>query len=136
MTDGGLREALVRALLYVGMTRNAADERGFEAIRRMRTARQDNRQMTLAEFKTLIRAQYYMLKIDEEAALAAIPGLLSESMDERRSGFATLREVLSASGALGDAATERLREVATLFCLDTEPVTLVPRGAGTGRKAS
>jgi hypothetical protein len=77
-----------------------------------------------------------MLKIDEEAALAAIPGLLSESMDERRSGFATLREVLSASGALGDAATERLREVATLFGLDTEPVTLVPRGAGTGRKSS
>ena len=64
--------------------------------------------MTLAEFKALIRAQYYMLKIDEEAALAAIPGLLPDSMDERRAGFATLREVLCASGALGDAATERL----------------------------
>ena len=76
MTRGGLREALVRALLYVGMARNAVDERGFEAIRRMRTARQDHRQMTLAEFKALIRAQYMMLKIDEEAALAAIPGLL------------------------------------------------------------
>ena len=41
MTSGGLREALVRALLYVGTARNAVDERGFEAIRRMRTARQD-----------------------------------------------------------------------------------------------
>ena len=57
-------------------------------------------------------------------------------MDERRAGFATLREVLGASGALNDVATERLGEVATLFGLDTEPVTLVPRGAGTGRKAS
>ena len=44
--------------------------------------------------------------------------------------------MLAASGALNDAATERLGEVATLFGLDTEPVTLVPRGAGTGRKAS
>ena len=77
-----------------------------------------------------------MLLIDEEAALAAIPGLLPESADERRAGFETLREVLSASGALDDVATKRLGEVATLFGLDTEPVTLVPRGAGTGRKAS
>ena len=38
MTGGGLREALVRALLYVGMARNAVDERGFEAIRRLRDA--------------------------------------------------------------------------------------------------
>ena len=136
MTSGGLREALVRALLYVGMARNAVDERGFEAIRRMRKARQDHRQMTLAEFKALIRAQYYMLKIDEEAALAAIPGLLPDSMDERRAGFATLREVLGASGALGDAATERLGRVAALFGLETEPATFVPRSAGGGRKAS
>ena len=34
MTAGGLREALVRALLYVGMARDAVDERGFAAIRR------------------------------------------------------------------------------------------------------
>ena len=92
--------------------------------------------MTLAEFKALIRAQYYLLKIDKEAALAAIPGLLPESMDERRSGFVTLREVLSASRSLDEVATKRLGEVATLFGLDTEPVTLVPRGAGTGREAS
>ena len=136
MTSGGLREALVRALLYVGTARNAVDERGFEAIRRMRKARQDHRQMTLAEFKALIRAQHYMLKIDEEAALAAIPGLLPDSMDERRAGFATLREVLGASGALGDAATERLGRVAALFGLETEPATFVPRSAGGGRKAS
>ena len=118
------------------MTRNAVDERGFEAIRRMRTARQEHRQMTLAEFKALIRAQYYMLKIDEEAALAAIPGLLP-GLDGRAAR--RLRDAAGgagASGALNDAATERLGEVATLFGLDTEPVTLVPRGAGTGRKAS
>ena len=38
MTDGGLAEALVRALLWVGMARNAVDERGFAAITRLRDA--------------------------------------------------------------------------------------------------
>ena len=33
---GGLREALIRTLLYVGMARGAVDERGFESLRRIR----------------------------------------------------------------------------------------------------
>ena len=69
-----------------------------------------------------------MLKIDEEAALAAIPGLLRNRPTSGAQAFATLREVLGASGALDDAAAERLGGVATLFGLDAEPVTLVPRG--------
>ena len=92
--------------------------------------------MTLEDFKMLVRHQFFMLLIDREAALKAIPGLMPDSAEERRAAFETLREVLAASGALNDVATERLGEVATLFGLDTEPVTLVPRGAGTGRKAS
>ena len=94
MTSGGLREALVRALLYVGTARSGADERGFEAIRRIRRAHPEARQLTLAEFKALIREQYLMLLIDEEAALAAIPGCCPNAIDDRRAAFATLREVL------------------------------------------
>ena len=40
---GGLREASIRALLYVGMTRASVDERGFEAVRRIRQAHSDGR---------------------------------------------------------------------------------------------
>ena len=87
MTRGGLREALVRALLWVGMARNAVDERGFAAITRLRDAHAANRQMTLADFKALVREQYLMLLIDEEAALARHPGLLPEPIEERRDGL-------------------------------------------------
>ena len=38
---GGLREAVIRGLLYVGMPRAAVDERGFEAVRRIRHAQED-----------------------------------------------------------------------------------------------
>src|SRR5262249_58108399 len=70
---GGPREAVIRALLYVGLARGGVDERGFEALRRIRRAHGD---MTLATFKALAREQFYMLLMDTEAALAAIPSML------------------------------------------------------------
>ena len=54
--------------------------------------------MTLAEFKALIREQFLMLLIDQEAALDAIPDMLPADMDARRKGLAALHEVLSARG--------------------------------------
>ena len=70
----GLREAIIRALLYVGTGRAAVDERGFEALRRIRRAHGD---IPLSAFKALVREQFYLLLIDTEAALAALPSMLS-----------------------------------------------------------
>ena len=36
IAKGGVREGMIRALLYVGMNRAAVDERGFETVRRLR----------------------------------------------------------------------------------------------------
>jgi hypothetical protein len=70
---GGLREATVRALIYVGLGRGSVDERGFETVRRLRGKYGD---IPLSEFKTLVRDQYFMLLIDKDASLAAIPSML------------------------------------------------------------
>ena len=75
---GGLREAGIRALLYVGSARGMVDERSLEALRRLRQADESAR-ITLAEFKMLVREQFFMLLLDREAALAAIPKLLPAS---------------------------------------------------------
>src|SRR5262245_12140150 len=71
--SGGLREAVIRALLYVGLARRTVDERGFEALRRIRRAHGD---MPLADFKALVREQFFMLVLDMEAAIAALPSML------------------------------------------------------------
>src|SRR6476661_7648032 len=94
--SGGLREAGIRALLYVGSARGMVDERSLEALRQLRRADEASR-MTLADFKMLVREQFFMLLLDREAALAAIPKLLPDSMDERRRVFGAIEEVLSAS---------------------------------------
>ena len=63
---GGMREAVVRGLIYVGMPRAAVDERGFEAIRRIR--REQTATLPLAEFKAMVREQFFMLLIDRGGA--------------------------------------------------------------------
>jgi Protein of unknown function (DUF3141) len=120
ITTGGLRECLVRAMLYVGMARGRVDERGVEALRRLQPA-PGRARMTLSEFKAMVREQYFMLLIDPEAALAAIPALLPSDGETRRKGLATLREVLSVAGELTGEAAHRMERIAGLFGGETEP---------------
>ncbi|MCV3738800.1 DUF3141 domain-containing protein [Rhizobium sp. TRM96647] len=127
LAEGGLVEGLVRSLLYVGMARGSVDERGFEAIRRVRRDHASTTQMKLAEFKALVREQYYMLLIDEAGALAAIPKLLPQDAGQRRAAFDVLRGVLESSGSLGDAAAGRLQRVAELFDLGESSPGSVPK---------
>src|SRR5262249_17653067 len=70
MSTGGLREGAARAAIYVGLARGGADERGLAAVRRLRLA-QPGAELTLAQFKAMVREQYFMLLLDAEAALAA-----------------------------------------------------------------
>jgi pimeloyl-ACP methyl ester carboxylesterase len=123
---GGLREAGLRALLYIGSARGMVDERSLEALRRMRQADESAR-MTLAEFKMLVREQFFMVLLDREAALAAIPKLLPENMDERRKAFAAIEQVLSASAEISGEVAKRLKQVAGLFGLEGNTVPFDPK---------
>jgi hypothetical protein len=117
ISEGGLREAVMRGLLYVGMTRGMVDERSLEALRRARGSDGGPR-MTLAEFKAMVREQFFMLLLDRDAALAAIPKLLPKSEEKRRAAFGVIREVLSASAKIYGETTKRLNEIGRLFGID------------------
>lgn len=112
---GGIREAALRALLYVGMARRTIDERGFEAIRRIRQTQKHLAQLPLAEFKALVREQHSMLLIDSDAAIAAIPAMLPSDQDVRDEAFQLIKQVLDASGALPAEGQERLGQIKRLF---------------------
>ena len=114
--SGGLREAGIRALLYVGSVRGMVDERSLEALRRLRQSDEASR-ITLAEFKMLVREQFFMLLLDRKAALAAIPKLLPKDMDERRRVFSSIKDVLASSAEISGEVASRLDEVAALFGL-------------------
>ena len=112
---GGLREALIRALLYVGVARGTVDERGFEAVRRIRRDQAQMPSLSLVEFKALVREQFYMLLIDQEDALSAIPKMLPDDIEVRRRAFDLLKHVMSARGQVDAEDQTRLSRVAGLF---------------------
>jgi pimeloyl-ACP methyl ester carboxylesterase len=109
---GGLREAVIRALIYVNLGRGSVDERGFETVRRLRNRYGD---MPLSEFKTLVRDQFAMLLIDEKATLAALPSLLPADDAIRSEGFNAIRQVMAACGVTSAEDERRLGEIGRLF---------------------
>ncbi|WP_409363041.1 DUF3141 domain-containing protein [Bradyrhizobium lablabi] len=117
ISEGGLREAAIRALLYVGSARGMVDERSLEALRRVRRD-VAGKPVTLSEFKSLVREQFFMLLLDRDAALGAIPALLPDNMNERRAAFGAIRDVLSASAGISGEVASRLNRVAELFGLE------------------
>ena len=112
---GGMREAVIRALLHIGMATNAVDERGFELVRRIRQSQSDMPHLSLPAFKALVREQYLMLLIDPEAALAALPAMLPADPETRGKAVDLVRRVLSARGEIVGATAERLRRIEQLF---------------------
>jgi pimeloyl-ACP methyl ester carboxylesterase len=114
---GGVREAIVRSIIYAGLNRRSIDERGFEMARRIRQAYGE---MSLSDFKRLVREQFYMLLLDEKAAVDAIPTMLPADQATRIKAFDIVQQVLSAKGSLSADDQKRLKEVAKLFSLDEE----------------
>jgi hypothetical protein len=116
---GSVLEAIVRALLYVGMGRGAVDERGFEIVRRIR--REHEQSMPLSDFKALVREQFYMLLIDQEAALSAIPAMLPNDRTIRQQALDLIKRVLSARGLFDAEDDARLARIVQLFDLTENP---------------
>jgi hypothetical protein len=114
---GGLREAMIRGLLFAGMGRAAVDERGFEAVRRVRHEHSD---VTLADFKAMIREQFYMLLIDTDAALKAIPAMLPDDAEARQKAFDLIMRILGATGSYSASDRERLTRIGDLFGADQQ----------------
>jgi pimeloyl-ACP methyl ester carboxylesterase len=140
--DGGLREAVVRSVLYVGVSRNAVDERGFEMVRRFRRSQTGMPQLPLADFKALVREQYLMLLIDPEASVAAIPSMLPADPEIRLGTFDLVKRVLSAPGEIVGEAAERLERIERFFRVDRDlaavasPAIVPPARTKESRKVS
>jgi hypothetical protein len=123
----------MRGMLYVGMARGSADERGVAAIRRLRaTLKDDGSRLTLTQFKALMREQFFMLLLDEDATLGAIPDLLPADAQLRRKAFAALGEILSARGEMVGEVRERFERIAQLFGVETK----LPAPAASDKKVA
>ncbi len=121
--QGGLTEAVLRALIYVRLPERGVDERGFAALKAIRAARPAEKRLGMAELKVLFRDQYLLLRLDEARAVRAIPSLLPANMEERREALDMLRRVLAAPGPLSPEGRHRLHEIEGLFGLEAAKTT-------------
>jgi hypothetical protein len=120
MTTGGVRECAVRGLIYAGAPRGGLDERGVASLRALHPFEGHLPRISLTDFKAMAREQYFMLLIDPEAALAAIPSLLPPDADVRRRAVDAIRQVLAATEEIGGEVADRLRRVADLFGVEAD----------------
>ncbi|UJX47955.1 DUF3141 domain-containing protein [Xanthobacter sp. YC-JY1] len=95
VAEGGFNEALVRASLYVLSVTRAMDE---SAARSLNEARQKLTQLSLPEFKTLVRDQFYILLLERETAVEAIAHLVT-GPGQRQELVNTVAGVATADGA-------------------------------------
>jgi hypothetical protein len=113
IAEGGAREAVIRALLYIRMPDGVADERGFNLMRQMRE--EAGKGLTLMAFKHLLREQFLMLLLDERRAVEAIPSMLIKDPDlaSRLTGnFARMFETV---GVQSGTSKARLVEIEALL---------------------
>jgi pimeloyl-ACP methyl ester carboxylesterase len=116
IAEGGMREAAIRSLLYIGMAGPGVDERAFNQLRQMRAKHGG---LTLEEFKQMLREQFFALMLDLNSALAAIPKMLSDA-DARTKALAAIRAVVSATG---EAKGERAERLARIEAMLGEPLS-------------
>jgi hypothetical protein len=104
--NGGPQEAAIRALIYIRLADGVADERGFRLMQQMRD--ETGSGIDLPTFKQMVRDQFFTLLIDEQAAIDAIPAMLSADPDLAARLAVSLRRVIEAAGVESETGKARL----------------------------
>jgi hypothetical protein len=86
-------------------------------VRRMIDELKPENVPSLAALKAAVKQQAFVLALDEERAIAALPKLAPE-MRHRRQGYDTARTIMKSRGELTPQQEERFRKVAAVLGLD------------------
>jgi hypothetical protein len=135
ITEGGAREAAIRAALYIRLPEGVADERGFRLLQRLQEETSGG--LSLAAFDKVVRDQFFSLVLDERRAIDAIPAMLArepELASRMAIALGRLIEVVGVESPIGKA---RLREMEKLFKQRPVPAndmdaSRAPRGLASG----
>ena len=127
IAEGGAHEAAIRSLVYIGMEGPGVDERAFNELRLIRRAEHGG--LTLAEFKQILREQFFSLLLDRDGALAAIPKMLPADPAVRTEMLDVIRHTVESVGTASGERAARLAQIEKLFA-DAEPVKEDSKGSG------
>src|SRR5208337_3681301 len=129
--EGGLEEAVLRALVYVRMPDGGIDERGYRMLKIIREKRKSNERLSLPRFRQMLDEQLQLVQMDEERAISALPNLLQADAAETETALETLRQVVSAAGPLTAEGGKRFARVESLFGVEPPAQVESPVGVET-----
>ena len=113
--QGGVEEAVLRALIYVRRPEAGFDERGYRMMKTLREKRKSNERLSLPQFREMLNEQLQLVLLDEERAIAALPNLLQTDAAEASAALDVLRQLLEAAGPLSADSERRFARVDKLF---------------------
>ena len=113
--NGGITEAAIRALFFVLAARGEADGRHFRHAEELVRPHLTN-DFDMQAFRHLVRRQALLMRLDQDAVVSAIPGLLNDiAPDEIRQVAEMIVQVVGSSDVLSAQEQARLEQVAALF---------------------
>ncbi|HEX7380651.1 MAG TPA: DUF3141 domain-containing protein [Nevskiaceae bacterium] len=114
--QGGLYEAVLRALFYVLQARGELDGRHFRHVWHILHARVGATLPAEAPFRELVRNQALLVQRKPDAALAAIPALLRDaSAADAQWAVGAIDELATRCGDLSEEEQARRQKVVALF---------------------
>jgi pimeloyl-ACP methyl ester carboxylesterase len=121
-------DAVVRMLLYQGSDIKVIDERPFRLIQQFIREAPSDRRPTLAQLKQAFKRQMFLLFLDEERAVNALPKLLPE-MDQRHRAYELVHQIATArAGKLDDSQKTRFRRIEEILGVTAQDDTgLLPK---------
>jgi pimeloyl-ACP methyl ester carboxylesterase len=124
IAEGNAIDAAARVLVYVGKAQHRIDKSTFDALRKLLLAHPE---VSLTEFKAVVREQWAILAVDERAAIEALPQLLPADAAARRAFSDFLQATVAATGKLKADGQRRLSHVLHLLAAGTSRRS-APRG--------
>ena len=120
--EGGTVEALVRIMIHVRESGRSVDERGFQMLRKIGKEHRDDEQVSLDRFREILKEQVFLMELDRERALAALPKLVPTEQS-RRTVVEAAQQLLDVRGTPHPDELARLHQIKLLLGLEKEPAT-------------
>ena len=115
MSQGGLIEAMLRAIIFLSRDMGSFDERSFNLARRIREGHLLS-DLSLSDYKRILRKQGFLMLIDAERALETLPDLLQNVPPvERQKGWLFVVELLEVAMGAGYKEAPSFERIAELF---------------------
>jgi hypothetical protein len=126
LQTGGFDEALTRAVLYVTAAERMVDQRCALALN---VARRQVMHLSLAEFKVLVRDQFFVLLLEPERAVEALASLVPEA-DARKALLEQVQTIIGAGDPPLAAERDRLARLSRVLPVPIEPPVASATAAG------